>query len=186
MLHHPTHFPLQDQTALAAAMSAAHRRAGQLARQVTDPARDRDDHAQDILLDLVARSHRFDPERGSWGAFVTVVTRNAALTILARSSRPLAADCDIDDLMLEPHGHAERALVTMIDARTLQLRLPASLRDVLATLLKTASVSDAQQASGQPAASFYRALRQLRLRLVAAGLAPAGVIQNRDAVAVSQ
>jgi DNA-directed RNA polymerase specialized sigma24 family protein len=186
MLHHPTHIPLQDQTALAVAMNAAHRRAGRLVRQVTDPARDRDDHAQDILLDLISRSSRFDPERGSWGAFVTVVTRNAALTILARSSRPLAADCDVDDLMLEPHGHAERALVTMIDARTLQRRLPASLRDVLATLLETASVTDAQQASGQPAASFYRALRQLRLRLVAAGLAPAGVIQNRDSDAVSQ
>jgi len=186
MLHHPTHLPLQDQTALAVAMSAAHRRAGRLARQVTDPARDRDDHAQDILLDLVARSHRFDPERGSWGAFVTVVTRNAALTILARSARPLASDCDADDLMLEPHGHAERSLVTMIDARTLQRRLPSSLRGVLATLLETASVTDAQATSGQSAASFYRALRELRLRLVAAGLAPADVIQKRNTVAVSQ
>ena len=65
MLHHPTHLPLQDQTALAVAMNAAHRRAGRLSRQVKDPARDRDDHAQDILLDLVTRSHRFDPERGS-------------------------------------------------------------------------------------------------------------------------
>jgi hypothetical protein len=52
--------------------------------------------------------------------------------------------------------------------------------------METASVTDAQAISGQPAASFYRALRQLRLRLVAAGLAPAGVIQNRNAVAVSQ
>lgn len=186
MLHPSTHLPLQDQTALAVAMNAAHRRAGRLSRQVKDAARDRDDHAQDILLDLVARSHRFDPERGSWGAFVTVVTRNAATTIRARCARPLAADCDVDDLMLEPHGHAERAVVTMIDARTLQRRLPASLGDVLATLMETASVTDAQAISGQPAASFYRALRQLRLRLVAAGLAPAGVIQNRNAVAVSQ
>jgi DNA-directed RNA polymerase specialized sigma24 family protein len=186
MLHHPTHLPLHDQTALAIAMSAAHRRARRLSRQVKDAACDRDDHAQDILLDLITRSSRFDPERGSWGAFVTVVTRNAALTILARSSRPLATDCDIDDLMLEPHGHAERALVTMIDARTLQRRLPASLRDILATLLETASVTDAQATSGQSPASFYRALRQLRLRLVATGLAPGGVIPNRDTIAVSQ
>jgi DNA-directed RNA polymerase specialized sigma24 family protein len=186
MLHHPTHIPLHDQTALAVAVSAAHRRAGRLAHQVTDPARDRDDHAQDILLDLITRSSRFDAERGSWGAFVTVVTRNAALTILARSSRPVAPDCDVDDLMLEPHWNAERSLVTMIDARTLQRRLPASLRDVLVTLLEAASVTDAQAKSGQSPASFYRAVRQLRLRLVAAGLAPAGVIQNRDAVAVSQ
>lgn len=186
MLHHPTPLPLQDQTALAVAMTAARRRGRRLSRQVTDPARDRDDHAQDILLDLITRSSRFDPERGSWGAFVTVVTHNAALTILARSSRPLAADCDVDDLMLEPHGHAERAVVTIIDARTLQRRLPPSLRDVLAMLLETASVTDAQAISGQSPASFYRALRQLRLRLVAAGLAPADVIQNRDAVAVSQ
>ena len=186
MHHHSTPLPLQDQTALAIAMSAANSRAGRLARQVMDPARDSDDYRQDILLDLLQRAHRFDVERGSWGAFVTVVTRNAATTIRARCARPLAADCDVDGLMLEPHGHVERAVVTMIDARTLQRRLPASLGDVLATLMETASVTDAQAISGQPAASFYRALRQLRLRLVAAGLAPAGVIQNRNAVAVSQ
>lgn len=186
MLHHPTHIPLHGPTALSVAMSAAHRRAGRLARQVTDPARDRDDHAQDILLDLVARSHRFDPERGSWGAFVTVVTRNAALTILARSSRPLAADCDVDELMLEPHGHAERSMVTMIDADELRRRLPETLGNILANLAETASVTDAQHASGQSPASFYRALRQLRLRLIAGGLAPADIIPGRNTAASCQ
>lgn len=186
MLHHPSHLPLQDQTALAVALSAAHRRAGRLARQVTDPARDRDDHAQDILLDLIIRSHRFDPERGSWGAFVTVVMRNAALTILTRSSKSNAIDCNVDELMLEPYGHAEQSLATMIDAKALQRRLPAALKNVLAEVCKAGSVTGAQCARGQSPASFYRALRQLRLRFVAAGLAPAGIIPNRDTVAVSQ
>ena len=186
MLHHSTALPLQDQTALAVAMSAAQLRAGRLARQVTDPARDRDDHAQDILLDLVARSRRFDSARGSWGAFVTVVTRNATLTILARSVHRAHADYDVDELLLEPHDHAERSLVTMIDTKDMHRRLPAPLQSMLANLTEMAGVTDALNASGQPAASFYRTLRELRLRLIASGLAPASIIRDRGTAASCQ
>lgn len=186
MLHPSTPLPLQDHTALAVAMTVARRRGGRLSRQVNDVARDRDDHAQDILLDLVVRARRFDPERGSWGAFVTVVTRNAALTILARSVQPAPVNCDVDTLNLEPHGHAERSMATMMDARELLRRLPASLRNILVNLAETASVTDAQQASGQSPASFYRTLRQLRLRLIAGGLASADVIHGRNTAASCQ
>jgi DNA-directed RNA polymerase specialized sigma24 family protein len=175
MLHHSTPLPLQDQTALAVAMCAANRRAGRLARQVRDPARDRDDHRQDILLDLLQRAHRFDPVRGSWGAFVTMVTRHAALTLLARHLRSVAIEnIDADDLA-DPVGHREAATLLSIDMNAAHRRLPPSLCEMLDAIAEEGSVTGAQRAGTQPAASFYRALRQLRLRLIAAGLRPTAV-----------
>ncbi len=175
MLHPSTPLPLQDQTALAIAMCAANRRAGRLARQVRDPARDWDDHRQDILLDLLQRAHRFDPERGSWGAFVTVVTRHAALTLLAQHLRSAAIEnISVDDLV-DPAGHREAATLLSIDVSAARRRLPPSLGEMLDAIAEKGSVTGAQRACTQPAASFYRALRQLRLRLIAAGLKPTDV-----------
>lgn len=172
MLHHSTRLPLQDQTALAVAMNAANRRAGRLARQVRDPARDREDHRQDILLDLLQRAHRFDAARGSWGAFVTVVTRHAALTLLAHHLRSVAVESiSIDDIS-DPAGHAEAATLLSIDMSSARRRLPPSLGEMLHKIAEEGSITCAQRAGTQPAASFYRALRQLRLRLIAAGLKP--------------
>jgi hypothetical protein len=51
---------------------------------------------------------------------------------------------------------------------------------------KEGGVTDAQRASGMPAASFYRALRQLRLRLIAGGLAPQAFISNRRLAAAGR
>jgi hypothetical protein len=47
-------------------------------------------------------------------------------------------------------------------------------------------VTDAQRTSGMSAATFYRALRQLRLRLIAGGLAPQSVINSRRLAAASR
>jgi len=172
MLHHSTPHPLQDQTALAVAMCAANRRAGRLARQVRDPARDRDDHRQDILLDLLQRAHRFDAARGSWGVFVNVVTRHAALTLLARHLRSAAIEIIGADDLPDPVGHSEAATLQSIDVNSARRRLPPSLCEMLDKIAEEGSVTGAQRAGTQPAASFYRTLRQLRLRLIAAGLNP--------------
>jgi len=175
MHHHSIPRPLQDQTALAVAMCAANRRAGRLARQVRDPARDRDDHRQDILLDLLQRAHRFDPVRGSWGAFVTVVTRHAAQTLLERHLRSVAIEnIDADDLA-DAVGHREATTLLSIDLTSARRRLPPSLAELLDAIAEEGNVTGAQRAGTQPAASFYRALRQLRLRLIAAGLKPTAV-----------
>lgn len=172
MLHHSTPLPLQDQTALAVAMSAADSRAGRLARQVRDPARDREDHRQDILLDLLQRAHRFDAARGSWSAFVTVVTRHAALSLLAQHVRTAAIENTSVDDLADPAGHVEVATLLSIDVNAARRRLPSSLGEMLDAIAEEGSVTGAQRAGTQPAASFYRALRQLRLRLIAAGLKP--------------
>ena len=175
MHHHSTPLPLQDHTALAVAVSAANRCAGRLARQVRDPARDRDDHRQDILLDLLQRAHRFDAKRGSWGAFVTVVTRHAALTLLAQHLRSAAIENIPTSNLADPTGHVEAATLLAIDVNSARRRMPPSLKEMLDAIAEEGSVTGAHRAGTQPAASFYRALRQLRLRLIAAGLKPTAV-----------
>jgi len=179
--------PLDDPAALAVAMAAAGHRAGKLARHISDPARDRDDHRQEILVDLISRAGRFDPARGSWGAFVTVVTRNATRGMLARYTGMITvAPAEVEVLGDIAQAHAETACAARIDTTALLQRLPASLLPVLMGVAAEGGVTDAQRASGMPAASFYRALRQLRLRLIAGGLAPQSVINSRRLAAASR
>ena len=180
MQRHHTSTLLNDPAALAVALTAAGRRAGTLARRINDPARDRDDHSQDMLVDLISRAARFDPARGCWGAFVTIVTRNAARSILARHAGMMAAAAsDIEGLADNTQRNAEMVCAVKLDTAALLHRLPPSLLPVLISVAGEGGVTDAQRASGMPAASFYRALRQLRLRLIAGGLAPQSFINNR-------
>lgn len=179
--------PLDDPAALAVAMSAAGHAARKVSRHAKDPAFDRDDHRQDILVDLVSRTARFDPARGSWGAFVTVVTRNAARTMLARHTGMIAfAPAEVEVLGDIAQAHAEAASAVRIDTTALLHRLPPSLLPVVMGVAEEGGITDAQRTSGMPAASFYRTLRQLRLRLIAAGLAPQSVINSRRLAAASR
>ena len=75
----------------------------------------------------------------------------------------------------DPAGHVEAATLLSIDVNAARRRLPPSLGEMLDTIAEEGSVTGAQRAGTQPAASFYRALRQLRLRLIAAGLKPPAV-----------
>lgn len=178
--------PLDDPAALAVAMAAAGRRAGTLARHISDPARDRDDHRQEILVDLISRAARFDPALGCWGAFVTVVTRNAVRSMLARQASAMDVGADVETLADIAQGQAEAVSALKLDTAALLHRLPPSLLPVLIGVAEEGGVTDAQRASGMPAASFYRALRQLRLRLIAGGLAPQSVINSRRLAAASR
>ncbi|MCA3573280.1 MAG: sigma-70 family RNA polymerase sigma factor [Aestuariivirga sp.] len=167
-------------------MVTAHRRAGRLARQVRDPARDRDDHCQDLLVDLISRADRFDPARGTWDAFVTVVTRHAALTLLARNRSSVVIETISPDDLADPAGPTEAAALLSIDMKSARRRLPLSLCEVLDAIAEEGCVTGAQRIGTQPAATFYRALRQLRLRLIAGGLAPQSVIKSRRLAAAGR
>ena len=75
-----TKSPFDDPAALAVAMAAAGRAARKVSRHAKDPACDRDDHRQDILVDLVSRAARFDPMR-----------RRLVRLVAAHRKSPLAA-----------------------------------------------------------------------------------------------
>ena len=122
-----------------------------------------------MLVDLISRAACFDPARGCWGAFVTVVTRNAARSILAHRTGVIAVSAEIETFADDTHVQAETACAMKLDTMALLHRLPPSLLPILMGVGKEGGVTDAQRASGMPAASFYRALRQLRLRRSPAG-----------------
>ena len=103
------------------------------------------------------------------------MTRHAALTLLARHLRSAAIENIAADDLADPAGHVEAATLLSIDVNSARRRLPPSLGEMLDAIAEEGSVTGAQRAGTQPAASFYRALRQLRLRLIAAGLKPAAV-----------
>jgi hypothetical protein len=95
--------------------------------------------------------------------------------LLARHLRSAAIEnISVDDLA-DPAGHVEARMLLSIDVSSARKRLPPSLGEMLDAIAEEGSVTGARRAGTQPAASFYRALRQLRLRLIAAGLKPSAV-----------
>ena len=61
--------------------------AGRLQRKLGLPACDREDLAQDLLIDLLRRLPAYDPARGSLGAFAGLVLRNQSSRIAMRLRR---------------------------------------------------------------------------------------------------
>jgi DNA-directed RNA polymerase specialized sigma24 family protein len=66
-----------EKNQLQDALKLARIYAAKAARNRRIAAADRDDLIQDILLALLQASARFDPARGSWGGFVTIIARRA-------------------------------------------------------------------------------------------------------------
>jgi DNA-directed RNA polymerase specialized sigma24 family protein len=152
-----------------AAVALAERHARRLARRYRLQRADRDDARQAILLALVARSPRFQAERGNWPAFASIVARHAAAD-LARERRRSAR---FEQLGPE-HESAilEISPDLAIDFRAALARLPHERRSLVNRIAEAGGITQAQRHGDQSPASFYRALRDLRLRLTAAGLAP--------------
>ena len=102
-----------------------------------------------------------------------------------RASMMTVAAAEVEALEIPPKDTRRRPGCP-VDTAALFRRLPPSLLPVLVVVAEEGGVTDAQRASGMPAASFYRALRQLRLRLIAGGLAPQSVINSRRLAAASR
>lgn len=175
MLRQYPNRPPSEASTIADAVAAAEWRARNLSRRFgCVAAADEEDIRQAILLDLIARADRFDPARGTWPAFVSVVTRHAAAGIAEDQCRraalflPLAEDEPIDDR--QPAGAADLA----IDFAREVGRLPHPLKRLVDRIAETGTVAGARRDSAASPASFYRALRELRLRLIAAGLSVEG------------
>ena len=76
MSSHPAKW---DRAHLIPALATAARYARFGARRMSLPRADREDLQQDILVTLLERSGRFDPDRGSWSTFVTLLARRAVM-----------------------------------------------------------------------------------------------------------
>src|SRR4051812_2126005 len=165
--------PFIDLAALATAIAAAQARARGLRNRLRLQAADEEDVRQSVLLDLICRAARFDPGRGPWPAFVSVVTRNATLRLAKKQIRLSATITQLD----EEHDLADErcrasAINLGLDLQRAIRQLPRHLRSIVVRIAETGSLSGAQHASDMSRASFYRAVRDLRLRLIAHSSSP--------------
>lgn len=165
------------------ALEQASLRAGFLGLMAGFPRHEIDDVRQDLLLDCLRRSSRFDPARGDWPGFVRGVTRNQASVLAVRRRRRLRQEVLAGDL-LEPNADGPEeffdrvmapetvdGLNTAVDVRRVLDRLPAHLHE-LALFLPHMTVIEVCAATGKSRSRVYQLVRQIRDAFVRAGFRP--------------
>ena len=179
MDHQHTAHALGDRAQLDVTIAAATRHARRLARGLVLAEADLEDFRQAILVAILTRSARHDPQRGSWATFVGLIARHAAID-LARACRgrlPTSPVETFEDVLADPAaGYPEPSL----DLRAALATLPPSCRRLVALIAETGSLADARRASTMSSASFYRHVHDLRLRLLMAGLGTTAWPQLRE------
>jgi RNA polymerase sigma-70 factor (ECF subfamily) len=171
--------------------------ARRLRRRLGLPDCDREDLAQDLLIDLLRRLPAYDPARGSIGAFANIVLRNQSSRIAMRimrerraqgggllsldaasgqrDRRPLAETVGEDEGLSAWHGQATTAHVTVDQRQALRsvlARLPADDLRLCAALAHRSVTALAVEGFGSRSA-LYRRLADLRFVLTAHGLGAA-------------
>ena len=169
----PCKMAILDEDALCTLLAQAAYQARRVARTMRLNASEREDVEQNIRLALLERRRYFEPSRGPWIAFAHRVARQAAQSAAdeigaerRRQAEPL--DDDIADL-----GQSESVVSPMSD----EINLALSLERVLAclseeeravcllALSEDGDLAEAQRRSQLSTSTFYRILREIRLRL---------------------
>lgn len=87
---------------------------GPLMRYVISPIladpRDREECLSEVVLRVWERVDQFDPQRGSWNAWLTALTRNTALNRV-RHNRRFPAGAEVDEHTPSPAPTPEEALL---------------------------------------------------------------------------
>ena len=176
-----------DGPMLRVVMAAAAYQARRIARTLRLSAEDRQDAEQQVLLALLERRRFFDVARGPWTPFIHRVARQAAQGIAdgyaddrrrfnAWSNDSDEPNDDAQDSFLEsvidPAAPTSNDILYVQDLHRFMTTLPAELRLVAGlTIMAEGEIAEAQRASGLSTSEFYRRLREIRYRLMAAGLA---------------
>jgi RNA polymerase sigma-70 factor, ECF subfamily len=161
-------------------------RASQLVSSARFRSDDWEDLKQEMVLDLIRRSPKFDPARGDWQGFVRGVVRNHAAVLVVRERRRTPVVLAEDMRNREEDGDADSldaldkrqsssgmdALHLSLDVRRILAGLPTPLQSV-AVLLCDMHVQEACRYTGKSRSSVYRMISQLRVYFEQAGLSPA-------------
>lgn len=175
-----------DPDRLAASLAIAHRYAQRGARRLRLSRSDRDDLRQDILLTMLERTARFEPERAPWDAFATLLARH----VVADRVQIRRAGVQREPVELDLDALPEGSSVTLCEQVDYDLRLdlarvgaemPEACGQLLALLCSTDDIAEAQRRSPGSCATFYRTLTELRCWLHAAGLRPMRAASARAA-----
>ena len=163
------------------------------------PAQERDDIEQDMLLDLLTRLPSFDAERGTLEAFATLCFRHRGIRLAEHVRRDrqrhhltafddvvaTGGDADAALTLAEVLPEADGLLVwwgqpsdaAAICERRLDLSSAAAALDVrdhtLCAALSASPVQEAARRCAMSRASLYRRIAEMRLRMLAAGIASA-------------
>jgi RNA polymerase sigma-70 factor (ECF subfamily) len=144
---------------------------------------DWEDLRQEMILDCLRRSPKFDPSRGDWQGFVRGVIRNHATVLVTRRHRSLQREVLAEDLSYkEPRTADDRAdhlgaghkheiepgLQMSIDVQRVLSGLPPQLQN-LARLLSESPMLEAGAKTGKSRSRVYQMTRQLRDAFVRAG-----------------
>ncbi len=148
---------------------------------------DWEDLRQEMVLDCLRRSPKFDPARGEWHGFVRGVVRNQATVLVTRKHRRVQREVLAEDLWDKEAGTAddpadplggvhkheiEAGLQMSIDVQRVLKGLPPQLRN-LALLLSELPMLEAGAKTGKSRSRVYQMIRQLRDAFVRAGFRPA-------------
>ena len=186
-INYETEPPDLDGPMLRVIMAAAAYQARRIARTLRLSADDRQDAEQQVLLALLERRRFFDVARGPWTPFVHRVARQAAQGIAdgyaddrrrfnAWSNDSDEPNDDAQDSFLEsvidPAAPTSNDILYVQSLHRFMTTLPAELRLVARlAIVAEGEIAEAQRASGLSTSEFYRRLREVRYRLIAAGLA---------------
>lgn len=173
-----------------------HFKARELVQTAALPVSDRDDIAQDLLLDVLRRLPRFDPGRSSRNTFIRRVVGNRIASLLAarRAQRRDPARCrdslndeirDADGTAVERSaemaadccarrdgaglGGGERARDLRVDLAASVAALPPHLRDLCARLERS-TVAEIAAELGLPRGTVRGRIQTIRRHFRAAGL----------------
>ena len=177
-----------DQRELRILMGAAAYHSRRVARTIGLGDADREDVEQDILLALLERRRFFDPARGAWSSFAERVSRQAAQVLadkiityrrshIGALDAPTGTDEDATNLEAALEAQRETGTDPLEDLelpRTIA-RFVAGLPPELAlvahfALKEDGDLAEAQRHSKLSTTEFYRRLREIRYRLVCAGI----------------
>jgi RNA polymerase sigma factor (sigma-70 family) len=159
--------------------------AARVARRLQLPASDRDDVRQDILVDLLGRLRSFDPDRGTFGAFVGTIAGHRATRLTDRIRRRLASS---STLSLHQAGGCEWTVAEgrgafanntpSVDCTSeieQRLDLVQALRELrpaelsLCVKLTEYSPTEISRSGACSRATLYRQLKKIRMRLLREG-----------------
>ncbi len=149
---------------------------------------DWEDLKQEMVLDVLRRSPKFDPARGDWQGFVRGVVRNHACVLVMRERRRApeilsqdlmnredASDADsLDILDKRPSSGVVDALHLSLDVRRVVESLPNQLQS-LAVLLGQMPVKEVGKHTGKSRSRVYQMTRQIRDAFLRAGFSPSHV-----------
>lgn len=142
-----------------------------------------EDVRQDLIVDLLRRSPKFDSARGDLDGFAYGVMQNHATVLIARRRRRvnheiLVGDLrepdseDVDDVLTK-RAAADQfpALNEAIDVQRVLRTLPTRLQ-TLAMLLASMSITEVCAVTGKSRSRIFQLRREIRAAFVRAGLAP--------------